>query len=76
MLLVDRPLHRTALVEHFPADPCKTAGEAGDFGKEVAAGQRDEIGFLVESFNQMTQALKKASAEAEVSCPARKKIAI
>jgi nitrogen fixation/metabolism regulation signal transduction histidine kinase len=40
---------------------------AGDFGKEVAAGQRDEIGFLVESFNQMTQALKKASAEAEES---------
>jgi len=40
---------------------------AGDFGKEVAAGQRDEIGFLVESFNQMTQALKKASQEAEAS---------
>ena len=40
---------------------------AGDFGKEVAAGQRDEIGFLVESFNQMTQALKKASFEAEES---------
>jgi nitrogen fixation/metabolism regulation signal transduction histidine kinase len=40
---------------------------AGDFGKEVAASQRDEIGFLVESFNQMTQALKKASAEAEES---------
>ncbi|MBT8046881.1 MAG: HAMP domain-containing protein [Xanthomonadales bacterium] len=40
---------------------------AGDFGKEVAAGQRDEIGFLVESFNQMTQALKTASHEAEES---------
>jgi len=40
---------------------------AGDFGMEVAAGQRDEIGFLVESFNQMTQALKKASFEAEES---------
>jgi nitrogen fixation/metabolism regulation signal transduction histidine kinase len=40
---------------------------AGDFGKEVAAGQRDEIGFLVESFNQMTQALKAASQEAEAS---------
>lgn len=40
---------------------------AGDFGKEVMAGQRDEIGFLVESFNQMTQALKKASLEAEES---------
>jgi nitrogen fixation/metabolism regulation signal transduction histidine kinase len=40
---------------------------AGDFGKEVASGQRDEIGFLVESFNQMTQALKTASHEAEES---------
>jgi nitrogen fixation/metabolism regulation signal transduction histidine kinase len=40
---------------------------AGDFGKEVAAGQRDEIGFLVDSFNQMTQALKAASQEAEAS---------
>ncbi len=40
---------------------------AGDFGKEVAFGQRDEIGFLVESFNQMTQALKTASHEAEES---------
>jgi len=40
---------------------------AGDFGKEVAAGQRDEIGFLVESFNEMTQALKSASQEAEES---------
>jgi nitrogen fixation/metabolism regulation signal transduction histidine kinase len=40
---------------------------AGDFGKEVAAGQRDEIGFLVESFNEMTQALKAASHAAEES---------
>ncbi len=40
---------------------------AGDFGREVAAGQKDEIGFLVESFNEMTQALRKASAEAEES---------
>jgi nitrogen fixation/metabolism regulation signal transduction histidine kinase len=40
---------------------------SGDFGKEVVAGQRDEIGFLVDSFNQMTHALKKASAEAEES---------
>ena len=40
---------------------------AGDFGKEVTAGQRDEIGFLVESFNEMTQALKTASSEAEES---------
>ena len=29
--------------------------------------QRDEIGFLVESFNEMTQALKSASQEAEES---------
>jgi nitrogen fixation/metabolism regulation signal transduction histidine kinase len=40
---------------------------AGDFGKEVEAGPRDEIGFLTESFNQMTQALKEASRQAEVS---------
>jgi len=40
---------------------------AGDFGKEVASSQRDEIGFLVESFNQMTQALMAASQEAEKS---------
>jgi len=40
---------------------------AGDFGKEVAVGPRDEIGFLVESFNQMTQALKSASQSAEES---------
>ena len=40
---------------------------AGDFGREVAVGPRDEIGFLVESFNQMTQALKSASQSAEQS---------
>jgi nitrogen fixation/metabolism regulation signal transduction histidine kinase len=40
---------------------------AGDFGKEVATGQRDEIGFLVDSFNRMTQALKSASQQAELS---------
>jgi nitrogen fixation/metabolism regulation signal transduction histidine kinase len=40
---------------------------AGDFGKEIAAGQRDEIGFLVDSFNRMTQALKAASRAAEES---------
>ena len=39
----------------------------GDFGQEVDAGERDEIGFLVSSFNQMTQALKSASQEAEDS---------
>lgn len=40
---------------------------AGDFGKEVAVGPRDEIGFLAESFNEMTQALKTASQAAEAS---------
>jgi nitrogen fixation/metabolism regulation signal transduction histidine kinase len=40
---------------------------AGDFGRKVAFGPRDEIGFLVESFNQMTQALKSASQAAEES---------
>ena len=39
----------------------------GDYGQEVTAGQRDEIGFLVESFNEMTQALRAASQEAEAS---------
>ena len=39
----------------------------GHFEQEIAAGQRDEIGFLVSSFNQMTQALKAASQEAEAS---------
>jgi nitrogen fixation/metabolism regulation signal transduction histidine kinase len=40
---------------------------AGDFGKEIATVQRDEIGFLVESFNEMNQALKAASQAAEES---------
>jgi nitrogen fixation/metabolism regulation signal transduction histidine kinase len=40
---------------------------AGDFGREVAVGPRDEIGFLAESFNDMTQALKAASQAAEAS---------
>jgi nitrogen fixation/metabolism regulation signal transduction histidine kinase len=39
----------------------------GHFEQEIAAGQRDEIGFLVSSFNQMTQALKAASKAAEAS---------
>lgn len=39
----------------------------GDFGQEVTSGQRDEIGFLVSSFNEMTQALKAASQQAEAS---------
>jgi nitrogen fixation/metabolism regulation signal transduction histidine kinase len=45
-----------------------TRGVAGgDFEQEVATGQRDEIGFLASSFNEMTQALKAASQEAEAS---------
>jgi nitrogen fixation/metabolism regulation signal transduction histidine kinase len=40
---------------------------AGDFGRKVAADRRDEIGFLVTSFNEMTKALKSASQEAEAS---------
>jgi nitrogen fixation/metabolism regulation signal transduction histidine kinase len=40
---------------------------AGDFGREVKAGDRDEIGFLVHSFNEMIQALKAASQAAEES---------
>jgi len=40
---------------------------AGDFGRDVEAGERDEIGFLVSSFNDMTRALKAASLSAEQS---------
>jgi nitrogen fixation/metabolism regulation signal transduction histidine kinase len=40
---------------------------AGDFGREVEAGEKDEIGFLVNSFNEMTHALRAASQEAEES---------
>jgi nitrogen fixation/metabolism regulation signal transduction histidine kinase len=40
---------------------------AGDFGRQVKAGDRDEIGFLVNSFNEMTDALKSASQAAEES---------
>jgi nitrogen fixation/metabolism regulation signal transduction histidine kinase len=40
---------------------------AGDFGREVEASDKDEIGFLVGSFNDMTQALKTASQSAEES---------
>jgi len=40
---------------------------AGDFGREVEASDKDEIGFLVSSFNDMTQALKAASHSAEES---------
>lgn len=40
---------------------------AGDFGREVESSERNEIGFLVQSFNEMTQALKSASQSAEKS---------
>lgn len=40
---------------------------AGDLKHEVQAGDRDELGFLVQSFNEMTEALTTASEEAERS---------
>ncbi len=40
---------------------------AGDLTHEVQAGDRDELGFLVQSFNEMTEALTAASQEAERS---------
>lgn len=40
---------------------------AGDLTQEVQAGDRDELGFLVQSFNEMTEALTTASQEAERS---------
>jgi len=40
---------------------------AGDLTHEVQAGDRDELGFLVQSFNEMTEALTRASHEAEDS---------
>lgn len=40
---------------------------AGDFGRDVEAGDRDEIGFLLSSFNEMTRALQDASQSAEHS---------
>jgi nitrogen fixation/metabolism regulation signal transduction histidine kinase len=39
----------------------------GDFEQAVKADSKDEIGFLVRSFNEMTDALKQASEEAESS---------
>ena len=53
------PLSRLASATHQVA--------AGDFGRDVEAGERDEIGFLVSSFNDMTKALKTASLSAEQS---------
>jgi nitrogen fixation/metabolism regulation signal transduction histidine kinase len=40
---------------------------AGDLQHEVEAGDHDELGFLVQSFNEMTEALTTASNEAELS---------
>jgi nitrogen fixation/metabolism regulation signal transduction histidine kinase len=37
----------------------------GDFEQAVKADSKDEIGFLAQSFNEMTNALKQASEEAE-----------
>jgi nitrogen fixation/metabolism regulation signal transduction histidine kinase len=39
----------------------------GDFEQRVDAGEKDEIGFLVSSFNDMTNALQEASRSAEES---------
>ena len=40
---------------------------SGDLTHEVHAETRDELGFLVQSFNEMTEALTNASQEAEQS---------
>ena len=40
---------------------------AGDLTYEVRAETRDELGFLMQSFNEMTEALTSASQEAETS---------
>lgn len=40
---------------------------AGDLTYEIQAETRDELGFLVQSFNEMTEALTNASEEAEQS---------
>ena len=40
---------------------------AGDLTYEIQAEARDELGFLVQSFNEMTEALTSASEEAEHS---------
>lgn len=53
------PLSRLSKATH------EVAG--GDFGQRVASGEKDEIGFLVSSFNDMTNALQEASQSAEES---------
>ena len=53
-----------------PISKLATATEAvaaGDFERELTVETRDELGFLVHSFNLMTRALKQASSEAETS---------
>ncbi len=40
---------------------------AGDLTYAIQAETRDELGFLVQSFNEMTEALTSASTEAELS---------
>jgi len=40
---------------------------AGDLTHEIQASAHDELGFLVQSFNEMTEALTRASEEAEQS---------
>ena len=40
---------------------------SGDLTHEVQVETRDELGFLVQSFNEMTEALTSASQEAELS---------
>jgi nitrogen fixation/metabolism regulation signal transduction histidine kinase len=53
------PLSRLSRATH------EVAG--GDFAQRVQAGEKDEIGFLVSSFNDMTNALQEASRSAEES---------
>lgn len=53
------PLSRLSRATH------EVAG--GDFAQRVEAGDKDEIGFLVNSFNDMTNALQEASQSAEES---------
>jgi len=53
------PLYRLSKATHEVA--------SGDFAQRVEAGEKDEIGFLVSSFNDMTNALQEASQSAEES---------
>ncbi len=39
----------------------------GNFERQIAAQHKDELGFLMRSFNLMTKELKRASTEAEIS---------